>query len=107
MTGIFESGAVEFDRSIAEVPLGFFQDTFFMEGAGHQVVINTPELSTVDVLAPNVADLLPADQDLAVYDWNALQPGLRQAIQADMSFRVFSCTQSWSFSWPSACSTRS
>ena len=89
VTGIFESGAVEFDRSIAEVPLGFFQDTFFMEGAGHQVVFNTPELSTVDALVPDVAALLPAGQDLTVYDWNALQPGLRQAIQADMSSAFF------------------
>ena len=89
VTGIFESGAVEFDRSIAEVPLGFFQDTFFMEGAGHQVVFNTPELSAVDALVPDVAALLPADQDLTVYDWNALQPGLRQAIQADMSSAFF------------------
>ena len=89
VTGIFESGAIEFDRSIAEIPLQFFQDTFFMEGAGHQVVVTTPDLSRVDALLPIAAASLPQGEDLTVYDWNALQPGLRQAIQADISSAFF------------------
>jgi len=32
---------------------------------------------------------LPAGQDLVVHDWDALQPGLQQAIKADMSSAFF------------------
>jgi ABC-type lipoprotein release transport system permease subunit len=44
VVGIFDSGVPDIDRSMAEVPLGFFQDVFYMEGAGHQVVIAAPDL---------------------------------------------------------------
>lgn len=89
IVGIFESGISELDRSIAEVPLLYFQDTFFMEGAGHQVVINALDYTLTDVLMPQVKNLLPADTDLIAHDWNALQPGLRQAIQTDIGSAVF------------------
>lgn len=89
ISGVFESGAADFDRGIAEVPLEFFQETFFMQGAGHQVVFSSSDLSTVDALVPAVRDSVAADTTLSVYDWNDLQPGLRQAIQADMSSSFF------------------
>jgi len=87
VVGIFDSGVPDIDRSIAEVPLGFFQDVFYMEGAGHQVVIAAPDLASVDVIKHQVEALVPAG--LVVHDWNALQPGLRQAIQADLSSAFF------------------
>ncbi|MBT8079864.1 MAG: FtsX-like permease family protein [Gammaproteobacteria bacterium] len=89
IVGIFSSGAVDLDRSIAEVPLGYFQDTFFMEGAGHQVVIRAPQLSMAGALQAQVAAWLPAETNLEVYDWMELQPGLKQAIQADLSSAFF------------------
>jgi ABC-type lipoprotein release transport system permease subunit len=36
-----------------------------------------------------VEALLPADADVIVHDWDALQPGLKQAIQADLSSAFF------------------
>lgn len=89
IVGIFDSGLTEFDRNIAEIPLGLFQDMFYMHGAGHQIVINTGVIDTVDETKLAVEALLPADQDLVVHDWNALQPGLQQAIKADMSSAFF------------------
>lgn len=89
ITGIFESGIADIDRSIAEIPLGFFQDMFYMEGAGHQVVINAPIIDDVPELQRQVGSLLPAGQNLIVHDWDALQPGLKQAIRADMSSAFF------------------
>ena len=89
VAGIFESGVTELDRSIAQIPLAFFQDVFYMDGAGHQIVLTASDLAMVSALLPAVAERLPADQDLAVYDWDALQPGLRQAIQADISSAFF------------------
>jgi ABC-type lipoprotein release transport system permease subunit len=85
VVGIFDSGVEDLDRSIAEIPLGLFQDTFFMEGAGHQVVITAPNIDLVPELKARVQTLVPEDENHVVHDWNRLQPGLKQAIQADMS----------------------
>ena len=87
VVGVFDSGVPDIDRSIAEVPLGFFQDVFYMEGAGHQVVIAAPDLASVALLKSRVEALIPAG--LVVHDWDALQPGLKQAIQADLSSAFF------------------
>jgi ABC-type lipoprotein release transport system permease subunit len=87
VVGIFDSGVPDMDRSMAEIPLGFFQDVFYMEGAGHQVVVAAPSLASVDMLKGEIESLVSAD--LVVHDWDALQPGLRQAIQADISSAFF------------------
>ena len=89
IVGIFDSGINDFDRGIAEIPLGTFQEMFFMQGTAHQVVINGGDLSQVESLEKRVEQLLPAQQNLVVHDWNALQPGLKQAIQADISSAFF------------------
>jgi len=89
VVGIFESGIQDIDRTIAEMPLGLFQDVFYMEGAGHQLVVNAPRLAEADELQLRVESLLPADEGLVVQSWDALQPGLKQAIQADMSSAFF------------------
>ncbi len=83
VVGIFESGMPDMDRVFAEVPLGFFQDAFAMEDAGHAVVIMAPGLLQVGATKAQVEALLPAGEDLVVHDWDALLPGLKQAIQAD------------------------
>ncbi len=89
VVGIFESGVPDIDRNIAEMPLGAFQDVFYMEGAGHQVVLFADSLRDAPLLQDRVETLLPGDEDLVVQDWDALQPGLKQAIQADMSSAFF------------------
>ncbi len=89
IVGIFESGVPEIDRNIAEMPLGAFQDVFYMNGAGHQVVLFADSLSAVEPTRLRVEGLLPGDGKLVVHDWDALQPGLKQAIQADMSSAFF------------------
>ena len=85
VVGIFDSGVADLDRSIAEIPLGLFQDIFYMEGAGHQVVITAPNIDLVPELKARVQTLVPEDESHVIHDWNRLQPGLKQAIQADMS----------------------
>ncbi len=89
IVGIFDSGIVDFDRSITEIPLGLFQDVFYMDGSGHHIVINLPLIDDVPVVKKQVEALLPVGQDLVVHDWDALQPGLKQAIKADMSSAFF------------------
>lgn len=89
IVGVFDSGVNDIDRNIAEVPLRFFQDTFFMEGAGHQIVILGDGLGVVSDLQARVHAVLPADSNLVVPDWDELQPGLKQAIQADIASSFF------------------
>jgi putative ABC transport system permease protein len=89
VAGIFESGVPDFDRSIAELPIGFFNDVFYMEDAAHSVVIMTPALSAIETIRPVIESALPADEDIVLLDWDALQPGLKQAIQADLSSAFF------------------
>ena len=89
VAGVFESGVTDLDRSIAEIPLGLFQDTFAMDDAGHQVVLTTPDLSYVPAAIIEAGNLLPPDSNLVVLDWDALQPGLKQAIQADLTSAWF------------------
>ncbi|MCB1844082.1 MAG: ABC transporter permease, partial [Halioglobus sp.] len=89
VVGIYHSGNAELDRAIAEVPLGYFQNTFDMRGAAHQIVINAGEYSRTEAVAQELKSALPADSGLVVLDWNALLPGLRQAIQADIGGAVF------------------
>lgn len=89
VVGIFDSGMSDLDRSVAEVPLDFFQETFSMRGAGHAVVIMAPGLVQVGPMRTRVEALLPAGEHLVVHDWDELLPGLKQAIQADFTSAWF------------------
>ena len=89
IVGIFDTGVPDFDRHIAEVPLGFFQDTFYMNGAGHEIVLVGDSLAELDTFKARVDALLPKSESLALLDWDALQPGLKQAIQADIGSAFF------------------
>jgi ABC-type lipoprotein release transport system permease subunit len=89
IVGIFDSGIPDMDRSIAEIPLGLFQDTFAMEQAGHQVVITTAALTDVPAAITQAEVRLPDDVGLVVHGWEVLHPGLKQAIQADLTSAWF------------------
>ena len=89
VAGIFHSGMKEIDRNIAEIPLATFQEIFYMNGAGHQVVITAPSLGEAALLQSRVEAAGAGEDGLVVQDWDALQPGLKQAIQADMSSAFF------------------
>ena len=87
--GIFDSGVPDLDRALAQVPLGFFQDVFYMQDAGHQVVINAPVIDFAPALQARVESLVESDDALVVHSWDRLLPGLKQAIQADLSSSFF------------------
>ena len=89
VVGIFGSGVKEIDRNIAEMPLDAFQEVFYMNGAGHQVVILAPDLDQAEILQARVEAILAGNDELVVHGWDALQPGLKQAIQADISSAFF------------------
>jgi ABC-type lipoprotein release transport system permease subunit len=89
IVGIFDSGVKDIDRNIAEMPLAAFQDIFYMNGAGHQIAMFTDSLLGVPEFQNRVNALLGRDSNLVTVDWDELQPGLKQAIQADMSSAFF------------------
>jgi len=85
VVGIFESGINDLDRSVAQISLSHFQTIFSMGDHGHSVVINTSNLSVVNSLQQQLSTQLIDRSDVIVLDWDELQPGLKQAIQADIA----------------------
>jgi putative ABC transport system permease protein len=89
VVGIFETGSAAIDRSMAQVSLAYFQDSFGMEGGGHSIVLRAENIDAVPALQTRVQELVGSNDKLVVLDWEALQPGLKQAIQADMTSAWF------------------
>jgi putative ABC transport system permease protein len=89
VVGIFETGSPDLDRSMAQVSLTYFQDAFAMEGSGHSIALRTASIDEVPMLQQRVETLLDGQDKLVVLNWEALQPGLKQAIQADMASAWF------------------
>ena len=85
VVGILDTGLEEVDRSMAQVPLGWFQEVFSMGDYGHSVVIRLPSLERVPTAALVLRDQVRGRDELTVLDWDALMPGLRQAIESDMA----------------------
>jgi len=89
VVGIFETGSPDIDRSMAQVSLAYFQDAFAMEGGGHSIALRAASIDEVPMLQQRVETLLDGQDKLVVLDWEVLQPGLKQAIQADMASAWF------------------
>ena len=87
--GIFESGITEIDRNMAQLPIGYFQNLFGMDDRGHNIVINAAGLSQIPALQQTIMNMLSGRDRLVVLDWEQLQPGLKQAIQADFTSAWF------------------
>jgi putative ABC transport system permease protein len=87
--GIFDTGMQDIDRSYLQIPLTTFRDTFAMGDQAHEIVIRSPDLSRVAEIKAQTQSLLPPDSGLVVYDWDELQPSLKQAIQADIASAWF------------------
>ncbi len=92
VTGIFDSGNADIDRSMAQLPLAYFQSLFGMQDQGHSIVINADDLSRAAPLQEKVRTILGANDELVVLGWKDLQPGLQQAIQADLASAWFMYT---------------
>ena len=85
VVGILESGMEEIDRSVAQVPLDWFQQMFTMGDSGHAVVVRLPGLEQIPAALVTARALVEENPDLVVHDWDAMLPGLRQAIASDMA----------------------
>ena len=89
VTGIYASGIQEMDRSFAEIPLGYFQEMFAMGDHGNSIAVAVESLDHVAPELINAKRVVSGHDGLLVIDWTALHPGLKQAIQADLSSAWF------------------
>jgi len=90
--GIVTSNVQELDRHMIQIPLSAFQDTFALHDEAHAIVINAGSLETIPEHEALIKRLLPKlseQKDLSVLDWEALEPGLKAAIQADFTSAWF------------------
>ncbi len=83
IVGILDSGSAEIDRSFVQISLADFQDIFAMQGHGHSVVLMTSDLFNLKAATAKVEAIIESGESV-VHDWNALLPGLKQSVQADM-----------------------
>jgi len=89
VSGIFESGSQEMDRSFAEIPLGYFQEMFAMGDQGNSIAVAVDGTGFVAPESVRAQQVIGGREDLRVIEWTELHPGLKQAIQADMSSAWF------------------
>ena len=89
VVGIFESGSLDLDRSLAELPLDYFQETFAMGSSGHVIAMSVADLGSVPDLLEPLRQMIAGENGLVALDWEALTPGLKQAIQADLTSAWF------------------
>ena len=89
VTGIYASGIQEMDRSFAEIPLGYFQEMFAMGDHGNSIAVAVESLDHVAPELINAKRVVSGHDGLLVIGWTALHPGLKQAIQADLSSAWF------------------
>ena len=60
-----------------------------MEGSGHVIALSLDDLNSVPAMIVPLETLIAGRGDLMVLDWETLVPGLKQAIQADMTSAWF------------------
>lgn len=86
VVGLLASGSNELDRGLGFIHLKHFDSIFSMRGQIHRVVILTND---VDNTAQIMKKFPALGEDIALRDWNALLPELKQAIQSDMASSWF------------------
>jgi len=84
IVGILESNMPDIDRNMAFITLDYFQDVFFMQDSGHSIVIHVEDFSLIATKAAQLNRYFAQNDDLVVLDWETLEEGLRQAIEADL-----------------------
>ena len=84
--GIFASGSKELDRLMIHIPIKTFQNEFAMEGAVHTLTLQLEKISEVNKVEQSLEKALLDRHidELGVYRWDELIPGLKQAIELDL-----------------------
>ncbi len=84
IVGLLQTANQELDRLQAHIPIDVFQDIFSMGEDVHMVVLTAHNLDASD----RIATQLREKHNHLLYSWHQLEPGLMQAIKADISSAV-------------------
>jgi putative ABC transport system permease protein len=88
VVGIFKTGINDVDRSTAQISMATFQRIFLMPSQVSIVSINAPSMSKVSFYQDQLHSLLPIGAKLTVHNWQQLNPGIKQGIEADLSSAI-------------------
>lgn len=87
LVGVFETRVPEIDRSLAQMPLERFRESFLMNEAVNVVAVSGDSVPDVEAAGDALRAL--ADRYGLVYlDWAALRPEIEQAIAFDLATAV-------------------
>ena len=91
--GVFESGSIEMDRSLAEIHLDEFQEIFTMGDEYHSIVLKTSLLSDSEEIIKGLDRALRTSQpSVRALSWDDLSPGLKESMQLDFAVSwIFYC----------------
>lgn len=83
VVGIFSTGTPDIDRQFAQIPLPRLQATFSMGQAINLIAFSASHLNLVTQQQSALQAALPG-QHLTVRPWQALEPGMKDAISLDL-----------------------
>ena len=84
LVGVFKSNVPEIDRSIAQMPLSRFKDTFLMEDTANIIALTGEKLLDIERVEPELRNIA-AKHNVVYLNWGELQPAIKQAITFDLS----------------------
>jgi ABC-type lipoprotein release transport system permease subunit len=82
VVGIFNSGSRDLDRQMMEMPIDNFRDVFAMGNHAHSIIVGG-DREMAGSYSHAINSIIQNDNKLVLHNWEALMPGLRQAIEAD------------------------
>ncbi|MCB0332673.1 MAG: ABC transporter permease [Bdellovibrionales bacterium] len=88
--GIFESGSLDLDRSLLEIPIETFREIFSLGEMRHEEVhlmaARVDNIAETDSVVKSLNNYFKEQHlPLQAYTWNEITPGLKQAIDLDMA----------------------
>jgi ABC-type lipoprotein release transport system permease subunit len=82
VVGVFNSGNRDLDRQMMQMPIDNFRDVFAMGNHAHSIIV-AGKRSMAENYSNKIDSIISKNNNLVLQDWEALLPGLKQAIQAD------------------------
>lgn len=89
VVGIYDSGMIDVDRNMVFINLNHFQEIFSFGDDVSYITINAKSIFDVDALETKITTILGNSNDRRVVDWDQIMPGLKQAIQSDITSAIF------------------
>lgn len=86
IVGIFETKTSDLDRGLVQIPIRLFQDTFSIRNAAHSIIVKGQDFDQQEEMLQQMQEdvaSFTAEQDLVVLGWEALIPGMKEAIELD------------------------